>query len=63
MNRKAKANRKKYMNTTAYDLASKEEERLDLRSLTLRQMETFEYLNGSNMPSSFRFREKEKDRI
>jgi hypothetical protein len=68
MPKKAKNTRKRIINIGIgnYNLSTGDPEdppTLDFRSLTLRKMETLEFLNGANMPSKFRFREAEIEKI
>jgi len=63
MKKRSRSARKKILNLNAFNLATKDEEHVDLRSLTLRKMEALDYLNGTNMPEKFRFREEEIGKI
>lgn len=62
MVKKEKASRKKQPSTTS---ASSAEEELDspYHSLMLRKAQAVDLLNGAEMPSKFRFREKEMARM
>ena len=65
MPRRAKS-RKRRVDSSSYNLATEEAEETTLsplRSFKLRRAETLEYLNGTNMPSKFRFREREIEKI
>ena len=64
MPKKSKNSRKRLLDVSSYNLATSDhDEVVDLRSLTLRKMEVLDYLNGTNMPAKFRFREQELEKI
>ena len=59
-----KPSRKRILDVAHYNLTTHDQEDfLDLRSNTLRKIETLDYLNGTHMPAKFKFRDEEMTKI
>lgn len=66
MPKKTKNTRKRLIDVGNYNLSTGEVDegpQAEFRSITLRKTQALEFLNGVNMPSKFRFREDEIDKI